>query len=441
MNSAEGGAAPQTQQEKDWTPMSIYTLAVITIIYALSFLDRTILSLVLPLIKQDLELSDTMLGIITGFAFVLLYSGLGVPIARLADRSNRRNILAIGCGAWSVMTVATGAVTSVFQLALTRFLMGAGEAAGIAPSTALLSDRFSAKARPLAMSIMTSGSGIAALVMLPIIGVIAQNHGWRMAYYVAGITGILMAILLFLTVPEPARRKSPDGKAPEALPFKVVLRQLMKRRSFPLICVAGAFLAINAYAMLTWTPTFLMRVHGFSPAEAGASFGPIKGFSNIVGVIFGGAITTWAARRNPRWLLLVPAIGAAVAMPAELLFLLSDHMPSAFIGLAIASFAGVIHFGPTYAAIAAIVPGTMRATTAAIFLFCVNIVGQIVGPLVIGWLNDVWAVHFGDDAIRYSMIIGGICAFIASIILVLASRHIGADIKAQEQGELKGNEA
>jgi MFS family permease len=421
--------APVADTEKSWTPISINTLAVVTFIYALNFLDRTILSVVLPLIKKDLQLSDTMLGLITGFAFVLLYSGLAVPIARLADRSNRRNILAIGCAVWSTMTVATGAVTSVAQLALSRFLMGAGEAAGIAPSTALLSDRFNARSRPLAMSIMTAGSGIAALFMLPVAGLIAQNHGWRVTYFVAGGIGLVMAALLYLTVPEPVRR----GGTPPRLPFRDVWVQLRRRRSYPWVCVAGALLAINAYAVLTWTPTFLMRVHGFGPAEAGASFGPIKGFANIVGVIFGGAITTWAARRNPRWLLLIPAIGAAIAMPAEIVFLLSDDLPVAFTGLAIASFAGVIHFGPTYAALAAIVPPHMRATTTALFLFCVNMVGQIVGPLAIGWLNDRWAADYGLDAIRYSMILGGICAFLASLILVVASRHLVSDLRDMER--------
>ena len=422
---------PTADAERSWTPVSIYTLAIITIIYALNFLDRTILSIVLPLIKQDLHISDTMLGLITGFAFVLLYSGLAVPIARLADRSNRRNILAVGCGVWSAMTVATGMVTSVAQLALSRFLMGAGEAAGIAPSTALLSDCFPAKTRPLALSIMTSGSGVAALVMLPVAGLIAQHHGWRVTYFIAGGIGVVMAALLFLTVPEPARR----GTATVRLPLSEVWTLLRTRRSYLWICLAGALLAINAYAVLTWTPTFLMRVHGFNPAQAGASFGPIKGFANIVGVVFGGLITAWAAKRDGRWLLWIPAIGAAIAMPGELVFLLSDDLPVAFVGLAVASFAGVIHFGPVYAALAAIVPSSMRATTTALFLFCVNMVGQIVGPLAIGWLNDRWAATLGEDAIRYSMILGGICAFVAALILAYAARYLRADLAAQREGE------
>jgi MFS family permease len=412
----------------DWTPLSIYTLGVVTFIYALSFLDRTILSLVLPMVKKDLALSDTMLGLVTGFAFVLLYSSLGVPIARLADRSNRRNILGAGCTIWSIMTVLTGTVTNVAGLALTRFLMGAGEAAGIAPTTALLADRFGPRSRPLALSIMTSGSGIAALVMLPLVGLIAQAHGWRATYFVAGGVGLVTALLLFLTVPEPVRRSASAKSDIATARFGEAFAWLKTRRSYSLICIAGAFLAINAYATLTWTPTFLMRVHHFTPAQAGASFGPIKGFSNIIGVVFGGIVSGWAAKRDPRWLLLVPAIGAAVAMPAELLFLLSDNLPLAFAGLAVASFAGVIHFGPTYAALAIIVPPSMRATTAAVFLFCVNIVGQIIGPLAIGWLNDRWAISYGADAVRYSMILGGISAFIAALILVVASRLFGRDI-------------
>jgi MFS family permease len=412
----------------DWTPISIYTLAVVTVIYALSFLDRSILSIVLPLIKQELHISDTMLGLITGFAFVLLYSGLGVPIARLADRGNRRNILALGCAAWSIMTVLTGTVTNVVQLALTRFLMGAAEAAGIAPTTALLADRFGPRGRPLALSIMTSGSGLAALLMLPVAGYVAQHYGWRSAYLVAGSFGIIMAIILFLTVPEPQRQGS--VKAADAPSFGTVWVWLRTRRSFGLMCAAGAFLAVTTYATITWTPTFLMRVHGLSPAEAAAAYGPIRGLSSIIGVIGGGALAGWAARKNPRWLLLLPAIGAAISVPAELLFLLSDNLPVALAGLGLASLAGAMHFGPAYAAMAAIVPPSMRATTAAIFLFCVNMVGQIVGPLAIGWLNDRWAGAYGDEAVRYSMILSTFCVVIASILMVMASFRLRDDLEA-----------
>ncbi|MBO9581003.1 MAG: MFS transporter [Sphingobium sp.] len=425
---AQNSAPGATGTDSDWTPISVYTLVVVTIIYALSFLDRSILSIVLPLIKQELHISDTMLGLITGFAFVLLYSGLGVPIARLADRGNRRNILALGCAAWSLMTVLTGAVTSVVQLALTRFLMGAAEAAGIAPTTAMLADRFGSRGRPLALSIMTSGSGLAALLMLPAAGYIAQHYGWRSAYFVAGSFGIIMAMILFLTVPEPQRQGS--AKMADAQSFGAVWTWLSTRRSFGLMCAAGAFLSVTTYATITWTPTFLMRVHGLTPGEAATAYGPIRGLSSIIGVIGGGALAGWAARKNPRWLLLLPAIGAAISVPAELLFLLSHDLPVALAGLGLASLAGAMHFGPSYAAMAAIVPPSMRATTAAVFLFCVNMVGQIVGPLAIGWLNDRWAGIYGDEAVRYSMILATVCVVIASILMVMASRRLSEDLDA-----------
>jgi MFS family permease len=418
----------RVEEASEWTPMSVYTLVVVTIIYALSFLDRSILSIVLPLIKQEFHISDTMLGLITGFAFVLLYSGLGLPIARLADRSNRRNILAAGCAAWSVMTLLTGVVTNVVQLALTRFMMGAAEAAGIAPTTALLADRFGARSRPLALSIMTSGSGLAALFLLPAAGFIAQHYGWRAAYVVAGSFGIVMAVILFLSVPEP-RRQDNASKA-DAPSARMIWTWLSTRRSFGLMCAAGAFLAITTYATMTWAPTFLMRVHGLTPGAAAAAYGPIRGLSSIIGVVGGGALAGWAARRDPRWLLLLPAIGAAISVPAELIFLLSDDLPIALTGLGLASLAGAMHFGPSYAAMAAIVPASMRATTAAAFLFCVNIVGQIVGPLAIGWLNDRWAGNYGDAAVRYSMILATFCVAIASILLLMASRRLREDLEA-----------
>ena len=202
---AAGPLKDAASRTRDWTPRSIYALGLLTLIYAINYFDRSILSLVLPQIKAEMHLSDTALGLVSGFAFVLFYSLLGVPIARLADRTSRRNVLGAGLVFWSLMTSLTGFVVNVWQLAATRFLMGAGEACGVAPSNAMVAAMFSKAQRALALAILSAGSAIAFVVFFPISGWIVDHHGWRTTFIAAGVPGVVLALLLFATVLAPAR--------------------------------------------------------------------------------------------------------------------------------------------------------------------------------------------------------------------------------------------
>ena len=229
---------------RDWTPRSVYALALLTLIYAFNYLDRSILSLVLPQVKAEMQLSDTALGLVSGFAFVLFYSLLGVPIARLADRSNRRNILGFGLIFWSLMTSLTGFVTNVWQLAATRFLMGAGEACGVAPSNAMVSDMFSKARRSLVVAILSSGSSIAFVVFFPIVGWLVDHHGWRATFIAAGIPGMVLALLLFATVREPARAAAATPQEGRESFIETALF-LFRSRAFARTVLGGAFMAIG----------------------------------------------------------------------------------------------------------------------------------------------------------------------------------------------------
>src|SRR5688500_4246605 len=192
----------------DWTVPTAYSLGFLTLISAFNYLDRSLLGLALPAIKAEMGVSDTALGLVGGLAFVLFYSLLGVPIAWLADRWNRRNIIAIGFAFWSLMTLLTGWVASIWQLAAARFLMGAGEACGLAPSNSMISDLFRKERRALALSIFGTGSSIAFVVFFPILDLVGQTYGWRQMFVFAGLPGIILAALFFLTVREPERRGS-----------------------------------------------------------------------------------------------------------------------------------------------------------------------------------------------------------------------------------------
>ena len=387
---------------RDWTPRSVYALGLLTLIYAFNYLDRSILSLVLPQIKAEMHLSDTTLGLVSGFAFVLFYSLLGVPIARLADRSSRRNILGAGLIFWSLMTSLTGFVVNVWQLAATRFLMGAGEACGVAPSNALVAAMFSKARRALALAILSAGSSIAFVVFFPVAGWIVDNHGWRMTFIAAGVPGVLLALLLFATVREPARTV-PAGPTRGQEGFVETALFLLRSKAFTRTVAGGAFMGISLYASSVWNPMFLVRVHHFSLTEVGSTIGPLRGLAGLGGVVFGG----WLADR--------------------LVFLLSGSISTSLAGLGVAQFCTSMHLGPVYAACMGVARPQMRATAAALFLLIANLVGQVLGPLIVGFLNDVLSASYGDLAIRYSLIVGAVCAALGGAVLIGASHSLEAD--------------
>ena len=316
-----------------WTAKSVYGLAVLTLIYTLNYADRQILGLVLPLIKKDMHLSDVGLGLITGFVFVLFYSIMGVPIARLADRSNRRNILGIGLAFWSLTTALSGVAANIWQLAGARFLMGAGEATGVAPSTSIVADSFDRARRPLALGILTSGSSLSALLFFPVIGWVAQVYGWRACFVLSGAFGLGLAALLMLTVPEPPRAGVAAKAKVVQEPVAVTARFLAGSRAYILTVIGGAFIGVSLYASQVWHPSFLVRVHHLSLIQVGSSIGLVRGLAGLSGTVLGGLLTVRLSRRDDRWRLWLPGLACILALPAELVFLLSPSLPVALGGM------------------------------------------------------------------------------------------------------------
>jgi MFS family permease len=415
-----------------WDGRSRYVVVILTVIYALNFLDRQILALMLPQIKRDLQLSDSQLGLISGFAFVLFYSILGLPIARLADRSSRQRILAIGLTFWTLMTAATGMVRNVWQLALTRFLMGAGEATGLAPTHSMVADIFSQARRPFALAIVTAGNSLSALVFFPAVGWIGQQYGWRTVFYVAGIFGLIIAAIFYLTVPEPVRVAGKTGAVKVQEKFWTTLRFLLSSRAYLFTVIGGALMGIALYAGQAWHPTFLTRVHHLSLVQIGASYGIVRGIMGLIGAVLGGLLADRLGRRDPRWRLWTAGLACILFLAAEFVFLFAPLRLS-LVGLGLTSLFAGMHFGPVYAVCQGVARSTMRATSAAFFLLVVNLVGQVVGPFSVGYLNDRWAAAYGDGAIRYSLILGAVCACLGGILMLAGAGSLGRDTARAEE--------
>lgn len=410
-----------------------YVLGVLVVVYVFNFIDRQILNILLQSIKDEMGVSDSAMGFLTGPAFALFYTFAGIPIARWSDRGTRRNIVALGLVVWSALTAASGLARSFAQLAIARVGVGVGEATASPASHSMISDLYPPERRATALSIYTIGAYIGMLIGLSLGGWIDQYFGWRTAFFVVGIPGLAVAVLVRSTVPEPPRGRveglDAEGPPPDTLE---VFRYLWSLRSFRHIAIAGALYAFAGYGFMTWAPTFFRRVHGLGPAEAGIWIGVVFGIGGAIGTLLGGLLADAGARRDVRWQLWVAAIGGTVMTPLLAFFLLADDWVSGLLFYAPAFVAGQFYVGPTFAMTQGLARLRMRALASAVILFFMNLIGLGLGPQVVGILNDWLDPRFGDDAIRYSLLAMALANLWAVAHSLLAARTLRADLRAAQ---------
>lgn len=418
----------------DWTLPASYSLGFLTLISAFNYLDRSLLGLALPAIKAEMHVSDTALGLVSGFAFLLFYSLMGVPIAWLADHRNRRNIIAIGFAFWSLMTFVTGWVGNIVQLGIARFLMGAGEACGLAPSNSMISDLFRKERRALAFSVFGTASSIAFIVFFPLLGQVGEHYGWRHMFMVAGVPGVVLALVFFFTVKEPARSgiREKGGNGDRTRNIFGTLRFLFGSPAYVYLLIASTLMGLNVFAASVWTPTMLERVHGLSMGEIASIVGPLKGIFGLAGVLAGGFVIDRLLPRRPRLRVTIPAFACFVLAPVEIAFLLSDTQWVWMLAFAVSSFLTLVHQGPLFALVAEVAASRMRAVAIATIVLFSGLLGQAVGPLVVGMLNDHLADSVGDTAIRYSLLVIVVTAALAGLMIFLAGRHLQHGDEGQE---------
>ncbi len=388
-----------------------YVLFVLFLTYVLNFLDRQLMTILLEPIKQEFDASDTAMGFLTGFAFALFYATLGIPVARLADRWSRRNVIAISITIWSGMTALCGAAASFWQLALFRIGVGVGEAGGTPPSHSLIADYFPPEQRSTAFSIHATGTQFGILIGMLGGAFIAEAYGWRMAFVIFGIPGLLVGALIALTVKEPLRAQPPDQGA-----MWTDIKSVWRLPGFLLISCAGALTGLAGYGLGAWSPSFLIRTHGLSLMEAGLMLGVTGAIGGILGAIIGGILCDRLSQRDLRWQLWFPALGAFASAPFMLAFVLwpesqawslgEIRVPVAMVFMLFGGIIAAFWIGPTYAAIQNLAPEQKRTQASALFLFMFNLVGLGFGPLVIGILSDVLAPGMGTESLRYAMALG-----------------------------------
>lgn len=403
---------------------------MVTLVYVFNFIDRQILSILLPAIKAEFLVDDWVLGFLAGSAFALFYATLGVPIALLADRLNRRNLIAISLCIWSAMTALSGAAASVLQLALARVGVGVGEAGYGPPAHSLIADYFSAANRATAMGIFSLGISFGIMIAYLGGGWMVQNVGWRQAFLAVGLPGLILALVFRLTVKEPPRGYS-DGLVDTGQKYavKAVASFLLQRKSFIHLSIGAGLSSLSAYAVLSFFPSFLVRSHGMNLQEIGAYLGVIIGVSTGLGYLGGGYVADKIGRVSKhRSLYAVAAASIFGWIFIFPLYLLDDP----YLVLAMLFFPTAlmnVYLPTTFALTQSLVNVRMRAVAAAILLFILNIIGLGFGPQITGILSDVLSDSLGVESLRYSLLLVGVVTGPwAAWHFFLAGRHIDADL-------------
>ena len=404
-------------------------LAILVVVYAVNFIDRNILSILLQPIKEELGASDFEMGLLTGFAFAVFYTFAGIPIARLADRGSRRAIMAVGIAFWSLLTALSGAARSFGMLALARIGVGVGEASATPAAHSLISDYFPPERRTRALAIYNVGSSIGILFGLMLGGWLKEALGWRMTFAVVGLPGLLVALGVWLAIPEPRRglseARADTGEAPG---LGETLRFLASQRSYLHVAFAAALYACTGYGLLAWAPTFFVRVHGLGYAEVGWKLGLIIGISSAVGVLVAGALCDRLARRDVRWLVWIPALSTALFAPGYALFALAADTDLALLAYIPVNLASAVFAPPSYAIAQGLARLRMRAMASAIMLFVINLIGLGLGPTLVGALSDALEPRFGVESLRYALLLALALTLWGTLHSLLAGRSLARDL-------------
>ncbi len=410
-----------------------YTLGVLVVVYTFNFIDRQILSILIEPIKNDLGVSDFGMGLLSGTAFAIFYATLGMPLALIADRWNRRNLIGLALAVWSGMTALSGLAMNFWHLAAARIGVGIGEAGCSPPAHSMLADLYPAKERATALGIYSLGIPFGIMFGLFAGGAIADAFGWRMAFFIVGIPGVILSVIVFLTVKEPIRGQA-DGHSADAggerhPSILEVFRFLLKKRAFVHMATGGGLTAFVGYGLVTWAPTFFLRSHSMTLTEAGFWLGLVLGIPGGLGIVLGGWLCDRFGARDSRWYLWVVALALVVLVPIGAAAYLVESWWLSLLLLSIPIMLGNFYQGTTFAQTQGLAPVRMRAVAAAILLFILNFIGFVFGPPAVGILSDLLTGPFGSDALRYSLFSWGAVNLWAAFHYWRAGQMLPGDLR------------
>ncbi len=395
-----------------------YFLVLLTAGYAFNQIDRQILGILIEPIKAEFLLNDAQMGLLSGI-FTLAYLVIGLPLAALADRHSRRNLLALCLGAWSGLTAMCGLAANFVQLLLLRLSVGAGESGGSPISLSIISDLYPPRKRASAIGIYGLGTNIGALVSLAIGGWIAATLGWRAAFFVVGLPGLALALILVFTTRDPVRGSSENREAaPSAASVVEVLKQLWINASLRKLLLALSAFAVPYGALLVWLPAFFVRSHGMPLAAVGLKLGLVIGVMGAVGSVSGGVIADRLRNSGLRYVPLYLGLTYFCCAPFAVMALMADGPSEALLFLAGWTIAASLGTGAQFAMIQGLVGMRMRARAMAAIGIVMNIGAFYVGPQLVGLCSDLLTASAGTDSLRYALLL--ICSFYVLALLFAA---------------------
>lgn len=401
-----------------------FVLMMLTLVYVFNFIDRQLLVILQESIKKELNLSDTQLGMLSGFTFAIFYVTMGIPIARWADKGNRRNIVAMSLGLWSIMTGLSGLARNFIHLLLARIGVGVGEAGGSPPAHAMISDYFPPGKRATALSFYSTGIYFGMLIGYLMGGYLNQELGWRTAFFVLGIPGVLFSILFYSVVKEPQRGATDVTSSTQSYSFFQVFKLLFSKPTFVFLAFATALHAFCIYGVLNWMPSFLARLHGMANADIGVALGLILGVTGALGTFAGGYLTDRFGKNDKRWYLKIPAYMILTSIPFVIGALFLPTNFQALVCVGVLNFFYGSYLGPSINVAHMLVPASMRSLTSAILFLVLNLIGLGFGPLVVGMISDVLAPKLGVESLRWAMSCVVVVSLTSVILFLSAARKL-----------------
>ena len=407
-----------------------YSLMILTLIVMSNAIDQQLIGAVLEPIKKEFLATDTQMGLLAGLWFSFFYAVGSIPIARIADKGNRRNVLAACCAFWSFMTILCGMAANYWQLVLARTGVAISEGGNTPTILAMVADYYPKEQRLLAISVLAVGSFSSALFVMAGGTWIAQQYGWRMAFILTGAPGLALALLMWATVPEP-RRGAWDGPVVYAqVPLLQTLREILSSTAFRYIMLANGFFTFWFVGMTTWNISFLIRSHGMELKHAGLLAGMILTFSMMLGTLLSGWLCTRLVKRDGRWQIGIPLTGIGITIPASLAYFLwpagsgiqflGVEMPQVMIFFMLMGF--FASWGPaaSVATLSNVIPAHQRAVANAVYVVFFTAFGFGIGPLSVGMLSDALVQSAGKEGLRYALAVLPIALVLAMLFYAKA---------------------
>ncbi|WP_303781595.1 spinster family MFS transporter [Sandarakinorhabdus limnophila] len=409
-------------------------LWTLLVVYIFNFIDRQIVAILAEPISRDLQLSDSQLGLLTGLAFALFYATLGVPIARVADngRSNRSRMIAVFVAVWSVMTALCGVAQNFWQLLLARIGVGVGEAGCTPTAHALIADSLPPEKRAGGIAFFGLGIPIGGLLGTLIGGGMAEALGWREAFWVVGIPGLLLALFVWFFLKDPRLGRAAPADAPPRLSMWASLKLLATSPAYCLVLSGASLVAFLSYGKGVWVLVYFQRTHKLSVGQTAIWVGVILGIAGIVGTWLGGWAADKFGSKDRRHMLTLPAWAMVLAAPVLFAGYMVDDWRLAIALLVLPTIANSAYYGPAYGAAQVLARPDTRAMAAAWMVFAQNLIGLGLGPLLFGALSDMLKPEYGTQSVRIVLYFAAWAGLVPALLFWLGARALGREANQKE---------